>query len=834
MTQIDSQPPNQVISGLKAKATALAATISMLPVLVVGTGTYYLGNQAIDQQVIESRRTGTSEDLGEAEWRQQRQRLIVLSVGTGAIALLAGVLAALWMNKVLNALNFNIIETEETSRQKKLAHKQTLTDVIYRIRASLNRESILRTTVEETRRALIADRVVVYGVNAESQGVILAESVDPRYPVILGSTIQDPCFEAKYVELYEGGRVRALDNIYESGMTPCYIEQLEKIKVKANLVAPLLNEGKLLGLLVAHQCSEPRIWQESETDLFTQIATQVGFALDNAKLLGNYTELKTQGVNEDWWTDLFIDVSQRIHQANSEEEILDTSVREVRRAMGSDRVIVYALDPDRQGVVIAESVEPGWPRAMNKVIDDPCFAADYIEKYRNGRVQATPDIYEAKLTPCHISQLESFAVKANLVAPILHQNKLLGLLITHQCSGARAWKPNEVRWFAQMALQIGLALDAVNLSIQADTESRFAELFKKTTQEIHANLSAEDVLKSAVEEVRNVLKCDRAVVYGMDRQLRGLIVAESVGSRWTRILGTVIQDPCFESRYIALYEDGRVRALDNIRESGMTPCYIQQLESIDVKANLVAPILHEGKLMGLLVAHQCSGPRKWNHLEVGWFTQIAVQVGFALDNAKLVELVGQLSQNAQVVSLAHLQEQGHLHQLLQEAGLQAQQTDQTALDGHELINKTLEEITLVDSAIAGVAKSLNAISQVSPSLLQVVNFINKLAAQMNQQAMSLTIKVGQAEEVDQAAVVEITETVRSSAEQLTTATEELEPLIAKLQDNTNGAGNEMTTSTERLLHVTGLLQETQEKISELASFSSQLNRLVSEISHEKS
>ena len=41
----------------------------------------------------------------------------------------------------------------------------------------------------------------------------------------------------------------------------------------------------MLGLLIAHQCSKPRVWLQSEIDLFTQLATQIGFALDQASLL---------------------------------------------------------------------------------------------------------------------------------------------------------------------------------------------------------------------------------------------------------------------------------------------------------------------------------------------------------------------------------------------------------------------------------------------------------------------------------------------------------------------------------------------------------------------
>ena len=97
--------------------------------------------------------------------------------------------------------------------------------------------------------------------------------------------LEDPCFEAKYIEKYQNGRVRVIPNIYEANLTPCHIEQLERLEIKANLVAPIINEEKLLGLLVANQCSQFREWQSHEIRWFSQIAMQIGFALENAKLI---------------------------------------------------------------------------------------------------------------------------------------------------------------------------------------------------------------------------------------------------------------------------------------------------------------------------------------------------------------------------------------------------------------------------------------------------------------------------------------------------------------------------------------------------------------------
>ncbi|MDJ0747370.1 MAG: GAF domain-containing protein, partial [Xenococcaceae cyanobacterium MO_167.B27] len=234
--------------------------------------------------------------------------------------------------------------------------------------------------------------------------------------------------------------------------TNCYIEQLESLEVKANLVTPILNEGKLFGLLVAHQCSQPRDWQEYEIRWVAQIATQVGFALDNAKRL---RRLNNQGVSTQLLNSFTLSIRERLN----EPELLKTSVEQACNIMKLDRAIVFQFDADWNGTVVAESVVRGYPRALRSQIKDPCFARDYAEKYRQGRVNAIANIERANLTECYRKQLESLAVKASLVAPILQDEVLFGLFIGHQCSQPRSWKQSEIELFAQLALQLGLALE---------------------------------------------------------------------------------------------------------------------------------------------------------------------------------------------------------------------------------------------------------------------------------------------------------------------------------------------------------------------------------------
>ncbi len=676
---------------------------------------------------------------------------------------------------------------------------QYFTETVRYIRQSLVKEDILKTATEEARRVINCDRVVVYSLNGEEQGVVTAESVSPRFTKILGAIIIDPCFEANYIEKYQNGRVKAIANIYEANLDPCHIQQLERLEVKANLVAPIISEGKLMGLFVANQCSQPRYWREYEIRYFSQIAMQLGFALDNANILAEVANLRKQVDIEADWTQYFNDAVKLIRQSLNKQDILKVATEEVRRILNCDRVVVYSLNQQEQGVVTAESVSPRFTKILGATIIDPCFEANYIEEYQNGRVKAIPNIYEANLDPWHIEQLERLEIKANLVARIISEGKLTGLLVANQCSQFRDWQGYETKCFSQIAMQVGFALDNANISAeaenlrqQADIETQWTQYFTDTVKLIRQSLNREDILKTATEEIRRIFNCSRVVVYGLNQVSYGVIIAESVAPRFTKGLGMVMEDPCFEAKYLEKYQNGRVRAIPNIYEANLTTCHVEQLERLEIKANLVAPIINEGKLLGLLIANQCSQFRNWQSYEIRWFSQIAMQIGFALENAKLKEanrkvnelnksiflpqqedlkrVVIDLSEDSQMIFKAFWNKVSKLldyltnchHQMkdildsaffiettAEEVEKQLQRNSNLLEEEREIIISTLESIPILEEAVADdemIVTHLDEYCQnLSNHVAQLDIRINKLLSNSDSSEESASINTGEIE-----------------------------------------------------------------------------------------
>ncbi|WP_035139052.1 GAF domain-containing protein [Fischerella muscicola] len=461
-----------------------------------------------NQKLVTSVPLSKIEGLPDTQWRlilstnidiafaTQRQLLLAFQIGTIATALVVGVIAAIVANRlvrpilatttVVKKLGTGSLDTriaiagsdelavlgsninQMANQLQNLLREQTaeaeqlklLTNILHSLRQSSSSEELFNITVQQARLALTADRVVIYQFNPCTGGKVIAESVVTGFPVTLENAIHDACIPPNLIEAYTKGRVLIINNILEENFSAEHLKLMERLQVKANLVVPIIKNDQLFGFLIAHHCRNPHTWQPYEVSFLRQLAIQVGLTLERVSLLEVTQTLKDTAIS--------------LSKANSSEDIYNLAVQNLLQALKVDRAIFYKIDEDFSGNIIAESVVPGWPCCLGTQINDPCLVDD-VEKHSQGGVIAINDIYQADLSDCYIQQLERFAVKANLVAPILLGEKLLGLLIAHQCSQPRFWQQSEISLFEQFARIVSLSLERANLLEQAQKGQAIAE-----------------------------------------------------------------------------------------------------------------------------------------------------------------------------------------------------------------------------------------------------------------------------------------------------------------------------------------------------------------------
>jgi PAS domain S-box-containing protein len=202
---------------------------------------------------------------------------------------------------------YSTLELESTVKGQKL-----LLDLALKIRQSLNLDDVLQTTVAEIQQLLKTERVIIYKLNSDGSGVVVAESVTGKWKHLLGKKLQDPCFAENWLGAYKNGKIQAISDIYSSNLSSCHLELLAKLQVRANLVIPIVEienqtnkenpeKKSLWGLLVAHQCSHIRYWQTSELELLENLSIHIAISIQQAKLYEqlNYQLIKQKEVEQE-------------------------------------------------------------------------------------------------------------------------------------------------------------------------------------------------------------------------------------------------------------------------------------------------------------------------------------------------------------------------------------------------------------------------------------------------------------------------------------------------------------------------------------------------------
>jgi light-regulated signal transduction histidine kinase (bacteriophytochrome) len=184
-------------------------------------------------------------------------------------------------------LNVNLeqqVQARTAELQQSWKIDRVLKQVTNQIRRTLDLQTILKTIAREVLKLLDTDRVVIYQFTHFWQGEVVVEAVFGDWISLLGKVYKDECFPQTHAQLYQKGRIRAVNDVVHSDLAPCHIQFLQDIQVQANLVVPIRIGTDLWGLLVGHECKATRVWQSIEIDLVQQLADQAAIAIQQAEL----------------------------------------------------------------------------------------------------------------------------------------------------------------------------------------------------------------------------------------------------------------------------------------------------------------------------------------------------------------------------------------------------------------------------------------------------------------------------------------------------------------------------------------------------------------------
>jgi PAS domain S-box-containing protein len=173
---------------------------------------------------------------------------------------------------------------------------------------------------------------------------------------------------------------------------------------------------------------------------------------------------------------ILTDLTLKIRRSLQLDEILQTTVTEVRSLLKVDRVLLFRRLGNGQGQIYSESVEPEFPSLLGQEIEEADFFAEPVQLYERSTVQTLERLNEDHWQSRGANYLQALGIRSLMVIPISQQKRIWGWLIAHHTSH-RHWSSFEVDLLQQLPAPLEVAITQSQL-LQAlqESEERFRTL----------------------------------------------------------------------------------------------------------------------------------------------------------------------------------------------------------------------------------------------------------------------------------------------------------------------------------------------------------------------
>ncbi|MBI4674642.1 MAG: GAF domain-containing protein [Chloroflexi bacterium] len=377
------------------------------------------------------------------------------------------------------------------------------------------------------------------------------------------------------------------------------------------LVFPMMFDKEVYGVVLTGS-KRPDQFDAHDIQLGESISAQLGLAIHTKRLIAKLQRSMQQAVE-------LTRLGRMIQYAPRAEAVLPSVVREIKRVLGADYVVIRLLRGSLFETATATDM-----REAQSVLPILPYEAQILE---SENPVAVNDIQAAQVDQAQRTILTRLKLQASLAMRLYVHDHPLGILFVNQAA-KREWQGEQIEFVRRAAQQIAYALENKRLLDEIKQQVRELQTLAHAGRLLGGVLHPENALQAAASEIAQVLGADCVSLHlRHDNVLQ--VVAESGSPDAPRLVS------------IARHQHRILDELDTVvindRETEQVhPLQRALLARHGFVADLGVPLQYGNKAIGVMYISQRT-PRAWTEAEIQLAETFAHQIASGLENARLLQ-----------------------------------------------------------------------------------------------------------------------------------------------------------------------------------------------------
>lgn len=422
--------------------------------------------------------------------------------------------------------------------------------------------------------------------------------------------------------------------------------------VKALSVFPIMLDGMLTHAVTAAYHT-PHIYTPGEIHLLQRLSEQIGLQASNWALL-RQTQDQTQRLTQQIrLLESLYETARQVSTSLASTATLKTTCQTLAETLRMDYVAIIQFDMD-SGTLRTEHPTRLGPDTTLSLIG---FAAyQQLEKSQEPLVVEPAN---ALLLGSNQKYFESLGVQSILIAPLLAQGNLLGMLVLATGEPDRMFSQEEIQVAQALATQIATSLQNAELFGEIQRRASQLERIGAFGRLVTSTLEWDQILRHIVDVIPNLIVAEHislALYASGESRMRQITLSSSEPPKETHlsVAGTGIDEVVRTQTPLLITDLPTSTYTDH-----------KSLAEQGFQSALIAPLTVGGRTMGaIMISH--TRPQIHTPTDLTLLQQVGNQIAIALENALRFKTAEQRAQYEEALSeiTSRLQQQADLHDLL--------------------------------------------------------------------------------------------------------------------------------------------------------------------------